>query len=225
MFYSFPEEQELWTSHEQYMVGPSLLVKPIVTPETTTTTIHLPGPHPWYDYFSHKPYPAGKHEVDAPIHQIPVYIQGGSILPTRQRHRRTSTAMAKDPFTLLIAVDEESKSKGEVYMDDGETYKHEEGDFIRAGITLEPSRDDQSLLLLRSASLVPRDKQGSWVEKVKDILKIERIHIIGLSSPVKRAIIQGEVEKEAEVICDDFRCTLRAPWVSVAQDWTIKLEM
>jgi alpha 1,3-glucosidase len=35
--------------------------------------------------------------------------------------------MKNDPFTLLIALDKEGSANGELYLDDGESYAHEEG--------------------------------------------------------------------------------------------------
>jgi len=34
-----------------------------------------------------------------------VFIRGGRIVPIRQRVRRASSLMANDPFTLIIALD------------------------------------------------------------------------------------------------------------------------
>jgi len=45
------------------------------------------------------------------MNKIPVFLRGGSIIPRRQRFRRSSLAMRSDPFTLLIALDEKVKRK------------------------------------------------------------------------------------------------------------------
>jgi len=36
---------------------------------------------------------------------MPVFQRGGSIIPYKFRFRRSSTQMADDPFTLLVALD------------------------------------------------------------------------------------------------------------------------
>ena len=69
----------------------------------------------YYDYFNHNAYRGaakGKNiTVPAELHQIPLFIRGGSIVPTRERPRRSSPLMKYDPFTLRVALSNE----GEVY--------------------------------------------------------------------------------------------------------------
>lgn len=43
--------------------------------------------------------------MKTPIHKIPVLLRGGTILPKRERVRRASTLMLRDPYTLVVAVD------------------------------------------------------------------------------------------------------------------------
>lgn len=80
----------------------------------------------YYDYFTHYAHRGaakGKHiVVPAALHQIPLFIRGGSIIPTRERRRRSSPLMKLDPFTLRIALDKKGSAQGELYLDDGETF-------------------------------------------------------------------------------------------------------
>lgn len=39
--------------------------------------------------------------------QVPVFIKGGSIVPTKWRARRSSAMMRDDPYTLIVALDRE----------------------------------------------------------------------------------------------------------------------
>lgn len=42
--------------------------------------------------------------VAAPLEKIPAYQRGGTILPYRERPRRSANAMQLDPFTLVAAL-------------------------------------------------------------------------------------------------------------------------
>lgn len=42
--------------------------------------------------------------VDTPIDTIPLFQQGGTIIPTWERVRRASSLMLQDPITLYIAI-------------------------------------------------------------------------------------------------------------------------
>ena len=43
-----------------------------------------------------------------------------------------STLMENDPVSLIIALDESSKSSGQVYFDDGITHDYQNNEFILA---------------------------------------------------------------------------------------------
>src|SRR3954453_8534082 len=91
-------------------------------------------PQIYYDYFTNWAYHGSKNGkqvvVPSKLHQIPVLIRGGSILPTRERPRRSSPLMRHDPFTLRIALDKNGKARGELYLDDGETFAHWDGEIV-----------------------------------------------------------------------------------------------
>uniref|UniRef100_A0A1I7WU03 DUF5110 domain-containing protein n=1 Tax=Heterorhabditis bacteriophora TaxID=37862 RepID=A0A1I7WU03_HETBA len=64
-----------------------------------------------------------------------VYIKG-TIIPLRERVRRSSVLMREDPISLYIALNMKGDfANGTIYMDDGESYGYEKGDFAYWGIT------------------------------------------------------------------------------------------
>lgn len=50
---------------------------------------------------------SGYHTVEAPLEKIPAYYRAGSIVPRRERVRRSSRSMKLDPFTLIIPLTKE----------------------------------------------------------------------------------------------------------------------
>lgn len=48
--------------------------------------------------------------MDSPLEKIPVFMQGGSIIPKKERPRRSSSQMADDPFTIVVAADKHVKN-------------------------------------------------------------------------------------------------------------------
>ena len=63
--------------------------------------------------------------VDSDIDKIPVYQRGGSIIPRKLRLRRSSHLMMNDPYTLYVALGNDLKAEGALYMDDETTFDHE----------------------------------------------------------------------------------------------------
>ena len=53
-------------------------------------------------------------QLSAPHQQVPVFQRGGTIVPRKMRPRRSSAAMANDPYTLVVALDAQVWSGEEV---------------------------------------------------------------------------------------------------------------
>lgn len=65
----------------------------------------------WYDWEGGRGRPGpGAVQYKAALDQIPVYQRGGTIVPIRQRPRRSSALMQADPYTLRVALDYEKKA-------------------------------------------------------------------------------------------------------------------
>ncbi|KAF8631083.1 hypothetical protein AX17_005169 [Amanita inopinata Kibby_2008] len=131
----FPQDKNGYDVDEQYYIGQSgLLVKPVTEKGATEASVYLAEDQVYYDYFTHHVYrgASGGQTVTVPaaLHQIPLLVRGGSIVPTRERPRRASTLMKHDPFTLRVALDNAGNARGELYLDDGESYRHQQGDFV-----------------------------------------------------------------------------------------------
>ena len=68
-----------------------------------------------------------------------MFIRGGSIIPLKERVRRASSLMEKDPITLVIALDEQGYAEGELYIDDGHSNDYKTGRYISSKISMDQS--------------------------------------------------------------------------------------
>ena len=122
--WEFPNDPQLLAIDNQFMLGPSLLIIPVLIPQATTVNGIFPGVAEgtiWYDYYTLRSVEAeaGKNiTIDAPLTHIPLFVRGGSILPMQQPGNTTSTSR-QNPYNLLIALDKESSASGSLYLDDG----------------------------------------------------------------------------------------------------------
>ncbi|KAL1883764.1 glucosidase II [Paecilomyces lecythidis] len=58
-----------------------------------------------------------------------MFIQGGHIIPRRDRPRRSSALMRWDPFTLVVTLNKDGIAQGSLYIDDG-AFDYQEGAYI-----------------------------------------------------------------------------------------------
>jgi alpha-glucosidase len=69
----FPDDRETWDIGDQYMIGDSLLVAPVLEEGATSRSVYLPA-GTWYDVWTGNPVQGGQRvAVDAPIGSPPVY--------------------------------------------------------------------------------------------------------------------------------------------------------
>ena len=64
------------------------------------------------------------------LDSIPVYYRGGRVIPRRERPRRSSQMQARDPFTLVVALDSNSKASGDLFLDDGHSFAFQRGQYV-----------------------------------------------------------------------------------------------
>merc|ERR1711907_56294 len=119
-----------WSIDDQWMVGNTLLVKPVTEAGKTNVDVYFPADSKWYDILDGRETILVQRQgqtvsIPAPLDKIPVFIKGGSILPQKMRLRRSASLMYHDPFTITVAPNTQGNSHGTLYLDDEKTLAHE----------------------------------------------------------------------------------------------------
>ena len=83
-FYDFPDDETCFADCDDFMLGPDLLVAPVVEAGASMRTVYLPkGPHGWYDFHTGTRYAAGQpHQVAAPWASLPLFARAGASIAT-----------------------------------------------------------------------------------------------------------------------------------------------
>ncbi|KAL2383970.1 hypothetical protein RJ035_005523 [Blastomyces gilchristii] len=118
--WEFPNDLSLASADRQFLLGPSLMVIPVLKPQATAVDGEI-----WYDWYAHTPFKAiavKNSTIDAPLGHIPLYVRGGSVPPMHEP-ALTTRAARNSPWSLLVVLDRESRAKGQIYIDDGESVK------------------------------------------------------------------------------------------------------
>lgn len=118
----------------QYLFGPSILVAPVES-NKELMKVFLPEGE-WYYLFDGKKY-SGNQEIflECPIHKLPIFVKGGSVLPMQQA--MMSTAEKSDGLILHIYPGN-SKSEFHFFADDGETFSYQNGNYLKRKISFDP---------------------------------------------------------------------------------------
>ncbi|KAI1005762.1 Glucosidase 2 subunit alpha [Podosphaera aphanis] len=222
-YYQYPSDEAGFALDDQFFLGDTgLLAKPVVTQDTSSVKIYLPDNEIYYDYFDFQKYSGkGNVKISSPLEKIPLLMQGGHIIPRKDRPRRSSGLMKWDPYTLVVVLSKSGEAKGDLYIDDGETFDYQSGANIHRQFEF---KDD----FLQSLDIGVKGKlSDSYSQKMK-IVGIERIIVVGApnkwsgKSSVKIGKNEAELEFHPATNGKSSWAIVKAPKISIADDWRIE---
>ncbi|KAI9759304.1 MAG: hypothetical protein M4579_002433 [Chaenotheca gracillima] len=126
--WEFPNDPTLASADRQFLLGPSIMVVPVLEPGASSVQGVFPGVADgtiWYDWYTQEQVKAdagANTTISAPLGHIPVYLRGGSVIPT-QEPAMTTRDSRKNPWGLVASLDCNGKANGSLYLDDGESLK------------------------------------------------------------------------------------------------------
>jgi alpha-D-xyloside xylohydrolase len=81
LFLEFPDEAAAWEVRDQFMLGPDVLVAPVIEEGAREREVYLPTGASWLDAWTGKPVgESGWVTAAAPLERIPVYLRDGGSL-------------------------------------------------------------------------------------------------------------------------------------------------
>lgn len=228
-YYVHPSDEQGFAIDDQLYLGSTgLLAKPVVHEGATSVDIYIADDEKYYDYFDFTIYQgAGKrHTVNAPLEKIPLLMQGGHIIPRKDRPRRSSGLMKYDPLTLVVVLGKDGQAEGELYVDDGETFDYEKGAFIHRQFTFSGS----------SLSSVDQGVSGAKTAKyLKEMaeVQVEKVIIVGAPNDWKdkpdvlvledgaSSGVKANLEWHSQQGDKASYAIVKKPGVSITKSWKI----
>ena len=145
-----------------------------------------------------------------------------------------------------MALSKAGTARGELYLDDGESYNHMKGQFIWREFIAEKSKSTKTLKLssrdlgaakpneaVDGVALQTYDPANDFVKSIAEI-RVEKIVIVGLSAKPSRVKIQGGQELIWEYVSGVASSekkegvasllVIRDPKVLIVKDWSIEIE-
>ena len=121
----YPHDQETRGIDDQYLLGASLLVAPMLTGQTRRR-VYLPEGE-WIAYADGQCFGGSQWiEVDADLYTVPLFVKSGTLLPLAE----PMTSIGHDPrFVLTVKVFGEGQvAPFRLFADDGDTFGYEKGE-------------------------------------------------------------------------------------------------
>lgn len=245
LFFWYPTDTKTFELQDAFMLGEAIMVRPIFNRRSENNDkidVYLPGPagESWYDFNEGTAYAAPSTQtIVCDMNRIPVFQKYGTIVPMRERARRSTTAMRNDPFTLQIAVDSKGTASGNLYHDDTHSHKFQNGAYLHRQFTLEGNKLKATRYTQASVYTTPQPVQ---TEKFTTNTYIERIRVYGLKQKptaiyLENAMGEHSVDGLVDVTAAAVQArqqlefdytngvlTIRKPMAYIMLDWTITME-
>lgn len=230
-YYVHPEDEKGYEIDDQFYLGSTgLLVKPVTKEGAESVDIYLSDEENYFDYFDYTVYTGGlkTHKIAAPLEKLPILMQGGHIIPRKDRPRKSSGLMKWDPYTLVVVLSKTGEAKGSIYVDDGETFDYQQGAYVHRALTFSDDRLTSSNLGTKGSKTASYLKtiQGVTVEKIIVVnapdtwaTKNEVLVAEGQSQGVK-----AELTYHAAVGGKAAWAMVRRPDVRIGADWSISFK-
>lgn len=156
--FDFPLDEEALRQDGSYMFGKSLLVSPVTDAGVSEWKVYLPENEAgWYDWWTGSHLSGGQYvSASVDIEKIPVYVKGGSIVPTGPDRQHVAEKV-DGPVVLNIYPGADAGFT--LYEDEGTNYNYEKGAYS----TISFSWDDDA----RSLTIGKRQGSFEGMEKTR----------------------------------------------------------
>lgn len=127
LFWEFPDDQHGYAVDDQFLLGPSLLVAPVIKPGARQRAVYLPAGNEWCDYWTKQKHTGGQYvTAHAPLDTLPVFVRAGSIIPMTAPIEYIDQ---KPISEIVLDVYSGNKTTGYLYEDDGQSFDCERGTY------------------------------------------------------------------------------------------------
>lgn len=202
LFFEFVRDNVTFPIDQQFMLGPAIMIAPILNPGVKTVRAYLPKTK-WYSFQTSSPIPTT--DWCTLQEDQTVLVRGGSILPmqTPNDEGPVTTSSARSlQMQLLVAFDVWMKAQGELYWDDGDSIN-----------TFEEKK--YSHVKFKALNNTVR---GDVVWRGYKLPSADRVIILGITHPVSTVTLNNQLiphtynPETEQLILHDFQLILEEPF-------------
>ena len=142
----FPKDKESYSVQDEFMLGNSLLVCPVLEKGKDKVHIYLPYEEEssieWKNWWTGEVLESGHHIIETSLERIPLFIRENSGVPIFKETRK-NTERIPDKMSLKFHVKDEARVP--IYWDDGKTENFENGDYFSGKYVIKKKDGEISL--------------------------------------------------------------------------------
>ena len=160
----FQTERRLAAVEDQVMLGPAIMLAPVVEAGAGQRLIHLPG-GVWHDFWTADTHTGGGDiTYAAPLHRLPILVRGGAIVPMGPALDSISDTHQFDQLELHVWPP--YPAEGVFYDDDGRTRAYQNGAFSVTHFTASREGDTLTVRISSAEGAFPEQTSSRAIEVV-----------------------------------------------------------
>lgn len=130
LVFNYQNDKNTYEINDEFLCGDNILVAPVVEQGAKARIVYLPEGDTWIDYWTKEEYKGGQYIIkETPLDICPILIKGGAVIATAQEQNYIGEKQI-DRLTLEVYLgSNNSESIYNHYIDDGESFKYETGEF------------------------------------------------------------------------------------------------
>jgi alpha-glucosidase/alpha-D-xyloside xylohydrolase len=165
-----PLMRALWVHHhddpqavprgDQFLWGRDILVSPVVEKGAASRRVYLPRGR-WIDFWTEERIDGGR-EIDRPVdlETMPLHVRAGAVIPFGPVKQYVEQRVDA-PLALVVYPGADGVSS--LYEDDGQSFDHKKGQFMRIEMAWQDADRRLSLRLARGSRMLPPLKRSTEV--------------------------------------------------------------
>jgi alpha-glucosidase len=175
LFWHYQNDPLAVAAGDQFMLGPDLIVAPILRQGATARSVYLPSGI-WFNFWTSEPIRGGQHILaEADLGVLPVFARAGGIVPLVPTQQFVGQ---KESDVVNLHLWPGRDGELHWYEDDGQSLDFEQGAFYERRITL-TARKTTSILKFEPAKGTFRTKVRTWRIVLRSVVRPVRARING----------------------------------------------
>lgn len=149
LLFNYQGDIDTYEINDEFMVGDSILVSPVVEQGSRKKLVYLPKGDSWIDFWTNEEIQGGQYIIkDAPLDICPIFIKSGSIIPAYDIQNYVGEKSLEE-LELNIYLGSSNSNLSYIHtIDDGETFKYRDGEYNQ--YTIEIRNTDKIYVSIRA---------------------------------------------------------------------------
>jgi len=192
MLFDFQDDPQTYALDDQFMIGDSLLVAPVLAEGERARALYLPQGQGWVNYWTGQFHEGGQTlPVEAPLDCLPLFVKAGSVLPHWPLIQHTDQARTLSHIELHLFA---AEGQSVLYEDAGQGFGYRRGEHKISRFVCRPT--DQGLIItVRS--------QGDYITPYETV-----VWTVHTAAPIAPSAITADSLPISDWSVDAERCTV-----------------